>query len=207
MKNTVLAALLFIASLATAQVVATPQYTYGVSFLGSGVYKQTSAVVNQFGYQFTTNTKLEADVLTAPGGGVSDYLGGATYDLCGVKAIENALLNTTLNCGKIQPFVGGTVGLGKVQQGSAPSQNGAAFLIKAGINLPSASGTWALAAVVGYGDFGSAVTGQSNKGIFFNLPVTLGGGTSAAATQAKIVRRQRSEAKKLAKLQKAMQKQ
>jgi hypothetical protein len=199
-----LAVLFMLVSGLSAQVVAAPQYSYGISFLGSGVYNQTSAVDNIFGYQFTTNITLNAHLLTAPGGGVSDYLGGATYDLCGVKAIENALMSTSLNCGKIQPFVSGSVGLGRVQQGSLPQQNGAAFLVAAGINLPSASGTWAFAGVVGYGDFGPSITGQSNKGIFFNLPFTLGGGTSAAATQAKIARRQRSDAKKLARLQAKM---
>jgi hypothetical protein len=184
-----------------AQVVAAPQYSYGISFLGSGVYNQTSAVDNIIGYQLTTNLTAEADLVSAPGGGVSDYEGGAWYDLCGIRAVENALLTTSVNCGKIQPFIGGTVGVGRVQQGSSPTQNGAAFMIKAGINMPSASGTWAVAAVVGYGDFGASISGQSNKGIFFNLPVIFGGGNSAAATQAKVARRQRSDAKKLARLQ------
>jgi hypothetical protein len=207
MKKTILFLLsMWLALPAVAQIVIAPQYTYSISFLGSGVYNQTSAVDNIFTFQFTTNLKLEADLLTAPGGGVSDYEGGANYNLCGIKAVENALLNTTLNCGKIEPFVGGTVGLGRVQQAALPTQNGAAFMVKAGINMPSASGTWAVAAVVGYGDFGSAIPGQSNKGIFFNLPFTFGAGNNAAATQAKIARRRRSDAKKQAKLLKAQQK-
>lgn len=200
MKRIALALFLFFTVAAGAQVVATPQYTFGISFLGSGVYNQTSAVVNQFGYQFTTNLALETDLLTAPGGGVSDYLGGANYDLCGIKAVENALLNTSANCGKIQPFIGGAVGLGRVQQGSSPTQDAPAFIIKAGINLPSASGAWAFGAVVGYGDFGSSIPGQSNKGIFFNLPISFGMGTNAAASQAKLARRQKAAAKKQAKL-------
>ncbi len=198
--------LIALAVCAQAQTVIAPQATVSVSFLGSGVYNQTSAVDNIFGFQFTTNLALKAHLLTAPGGGVSDYLGGAQYDLCGIKAVENALLNTSLNCGKIQPFIGGGVGLGRIQQGSFPVQNGVAFLTEAGISMPSASGTWAVAGVVGYGDFGPGIAGQSNKGIFFNLPFTLGVGNSAAATQAKIARRQRAEAKKMAKLQAAMAK-
>jgi len=190
----------------SAQVVASPQYTYGVSFLGSGVYKQTSAVDNIFGYQFTTNLQLQANLLTAPGGGLSAYTGGGTYDACGIKAVENALLNTAANCGKAHPFFGGTVGVGRVQQGSLPTQNGAAFMVEAGIGMPSASGTWEVAAVVGYGDFGPSIPGQSNKGIFFNIPLIFGGGNSAAASQAKVARRQRAEAKKAAKLRTAMAK-
>ena len=191
--------------LCLAQTVSTPQATFSVSFLGSGVYKQTSAVDNIMGYQLTTNVQLEADLLTAPGGGVSDYTGGATYNLCGVKAIENALATTSLNCGKIEPFLGGTVGLGRVQQGSSPTVDGAAFMVKAGINMPTASGAWALAAVVGYGEFGSPIAGQSNKGIFFNIPVTFGMGSNLAASAEKLARRQRSAEKKLAKLQKKAQ--
>jgi hypothetical protein len=205
MKSVILSLLISAMALPlAAQVVAAPQYSYGISFLGSGVYNQTSAVDNIIGYQLTTNLTAEADLVTAPGGGVSDYEGGAIYDACGFKAIENLLLTTAVNCGKMKPFFGGTFGVGRVQQGSSPTQNGAAFMVKAGIELPSASGTWAVSAVVGYGDFGASIPGQSNKGIFFNLPVIFGGGNSAAATQAKIARRQRSDAKKLARLQAKM---
>ena len=99
-----------------------------------------------------------------------------------------------------QPFIGGAVGLGRVQQGSSPTQDAPAFIIKAGINLPSASGAWAFGAVVGYGDFGGSIPGQSNKCIFFNLPISFGMGTNAAASQAKLARRQKAAAKKQAKL-------
>ena len=48
-----------------------------------------------------------------------------------------------------------------MQQGSSPTQDAPAFIIKAGINLPSASGAWAFGAVVGYGDFGGSI--QANQ--------------------------------------------
>jgi hypothetical protein len=182
---------------------AVPQYSYGISFLGSGVYNQTNAVDNVFGYQLTTNLQAEADLLTAPGGGVSDYEGGATYDPCGFKPIENLLMNTSIPCGKIQPFFGGTVGVGRVQQGSGPMQDGVAFMVKAGISLPNSSGAFAVAAEVGYGDFGASIPGQSNKGIFFNLPVIFGAGNNVLATQARRDRLQRAEAKKQIKFQAA----
>ena len=193
---TVVIAVVF-GSIAHAQNV--PQVTYGISFLGSGVYNQTTAVDNIVGYQLTTNLQLEADLLTAPGGGVSDYEGGATYNLCGIKAVEDALAGTSANCGKIAPFVGGTVGYSRVQQGSSPTQDGPAFMAKAGINIPSASGVWAIAAVVGYGDFGSAIPGQSNKGIFFNIPLTFGAGSNLAATDAKLERIRHASEKKAAR--------
>jgi len=199
-----LLALLILATSLSAQVVAAPQYSLNINFFGSGVYKTTTAVNNVFGYQLTTNLQLEADLLAAPGGGVNDYMGGAGYNLCGVKAIENALALTTLNCGKIEPFLSVTGGEGRVEQGGLPAQTAPAFMAKLGVNMPTASGTYSIPFVAGYGYFGPSIPGQSNKGFFFYSGITFGGGTSAAATQAKIARRQRSDAKKIARLQKKM---
>jgi hypothetical protein len=187
-----------------AQTVA-PQYVLNINYFGSGIYGQTSGVDNVFGYQLTTNFQLEGDLLAAPGGGVSDYLAGASYDLCGVKAIENALALTSLNCGKMEPFVALTGGEGRVQQTGLPVNSSPAFMAKIGVSIPNAAGSFAPEFVGGYGDFGPSVTGQSNKGLFFYSGFTFGGGTNAAATQAKIARRQRSDAKKQARLLKAMQ--
>lgn len=187
----------------SAQAIA-PQYTLNINFFGSGIYGQTSALNNVFGYQLTTNVKLEGDLLAAPGGGVSDYEAGASYDLCGVKAIENALALTSLNCGKIQPFISMVGGAGRVQQGSLPTQEGPAFMTKAGIALPSSSGGYAVEFVGGYGDFGPALAGQSNKGLFFYSGFTFGGGNNAAATEAKVARLRRSDAKKMARMQAKM---
>ena len=199
-KLALLSVFLALPLLAFAQTVPVPQYSYGLSFLGSGVYNQTTAVDNIVGYQFTANNRLEADLVTAPGGGVSDYEGGNTYNLCGIKAIENLLATTTLNCGKIDIPMGGTIGLGRVQQGSSSTVDSVAFMVKAGLSIPSASGAWSVGAVVGYGQFGASIPGQSNKGIFFNIPLTWGGGNSAMATAAKSARKVRSETKKRAKL-------
>lgn len=189
---------------ATAQIA--PQYTLNVNFFGSGIYGQTSALNTVFNYQFTTNVKLEGDLLAAPGGGVSDYEAGASYNLCGIKAIDSALALTSLNCGKIEPFVSFTGGAGKVQQGSGPSLESPAFMAKIGVSLPTASGGSAVQFVGGYGDFGPSIAGQSNKGLFFYSGISFGAGNNQAATAAKIQRLRESEAKKLAKFQKALAK-
>jgi hypothetical protein len=193
----------------SAQVVAAPQYAVTLNAFTGGIYGQTTAVDTNFGYQFTTNGQLAADLLTAPGGGVSDYLVGYSYGLCGLKAIENVLMNTKLDCSKFNPFASFTAGEGSVQQGGGPTQKGAAFMAKLGASLPSASGTYALAGVIAYGDFGPPIPGQSNKGFVGYLGFTLGGGNNEAATQEKILRKQRAEAKRQARFeakQKAAQK-
>jgi hypothetical protein len=199
-------AVIFLAVTGFAQtpVVVSPQYMLNINFLGSGIYGTTTAVDTIFGYQLTTNVQLQGDMLAAPGGGLNAYMGGASYDLCGIKPIENVLASTSLNCGKVQPFFAAVGGVGRVQQGSSPTVDGPAGVAKLGVALPSASGTYAVAFVGEYGDFGPSITGQSNKGFAFYTGITFGGGNSAAATQAKIARMKRSEAKKMAKLQKAM---
>lgn len=183
----------------SAQVVATPQYTLNINFFGSGIYGTTTAVNNVFGYQLTTNLKLEADLLAAPGGGVNDYEGGASYDLCGIKSIETALATTSLSCGKMDPFISVTGGEGRVQQAGSAVQDAPAFMAKLGVNMPTASGTYSVPLVAGYGYFGPSITGQSNKGFFFYSGIVFGGGTNQAASQAKLLRRQRAEAKHQAK--------
>jgi hypothetical protein len=191
---------------AVSQIVAAPQYELQLNALGGGIYGTTTATNTVFNYQFTTNSKLEADLLVAPGGGLNSYQAGSSYGLCGIKSIENALALTSLNCGKIDPFVAATAGIGRVQQGSSPTVEGFAAMAKVGIGLPSASGSYSVAFVGAYGDFGPKIAGQSNKGFVFYSGVTFGAGNSAAATQAKIARRQASEAKKQARLKARMDK-
>jgi hypothetical protein len=190
---------LFLASTCLAQVAA-PQYTVNLNFLTGGIYGQTSAIDTVFGTQLTANAQLEADVLAAPGGGVTDYEGGASYDLCGISALEKLLASTSLSCGKVEPFAAFAAGLGRVQQGSSPSLESFAYIAKVGVSLPSSSGAYALAFVGGYGQFGPSIAGQSNQGFVFNTGITFGGGNSAAATAAKVARMQRAQAKKQKKL-------
>lgn len=189
-----------------AQIVATPQYSVGLNAFTGGIYGQTTAVDTVFGYQFTTNGQLAADLLTAPGGGVSDYLVGYSYGLCGIGAIEKILMLTSLDCSKLNPFASFTAGEGRVQQGSSPVQTGLAFMAKLGATLPSSSGTTALAGVISYGDFGPPIPGQSNKGFVGYLGVTLGAGNNADATAEKVARKQRAEAKRQAKMEARAQK-
>jgi hypothetical protein len=198
--------LLLTTAICSAQVVVAPQYTVNLNFLTGGIYGQTSAIDTVFGTQLTTNTQLEADVLAAPGGGVTDYEGGANYNLCGISALEKLLASTSLSCGKIEPFAAFAAGLGRVQQGGSPSTESFAYIAKAGISLPSASGAYALAFVGGYGKFGPPIAGQSNQGFVFNTGVTFGGGNSAEATAAKVARIQRAQAKKQRKLEKQREK-
>ena len=186
---------------AAAQTVNAPQYNLGINFLGSGVYGSTSAVDSVFSYGFSTNLQLEGDMIAAPSGGVSDYLAGANYDLCGIKSLENILAPTAFSCGKAQPFLAVVGGAGRVQIGDSPLQTAPALMVKLGINLPSASGAYTPSFVVGYGDFGPSIVGQSNKGFFGNLGFSFGVGSSEAATQAKVARKQFAEAKKMRKLQ------
>jgi hypothetical protein len=206
MKRALVIVIALCSTVCFGQVVASPQYTLNINFFGSGVYGTTTAVNNVFGYQLTTNVQLVADLLAAPGGGVNDYEGGAAYNLCGIKGLENALALTSLNCGKIEPFFSVTGGEGRVQQGSSPVQTAPAFMAKVGINMPTASGTYSIPLMAGYGYFGPSVVGQSNKGFFFYSGITFGGGTSASATQAKIARIKHSDAKKMARLQAKMAK-
>lgn len=207
MKTLLTLAIVLTLSLACfAQTVAAPQYTVNLNFLTGGIYGQTSAIDTVFGTQLTTNAQLEADVLAAPGGGVTDYEGGANYNLCGISALEKLLASTSLSCGKIEPFAAFAAGLGRVQQGSAPATESFAYIAKVGVSLPSSSGTYALAFVGGYGQFGPSIAGQSNQGFVFNTGITFGGGNSAAATQAKVARIARANAKKLKLMNAAIQK-
>ena len=203
MKTLIALLLVLTCSVCLAQTIATPQYTLNINYFGSGIYGTTSAVDSVFGYQLTTNTQLEGDLLVAPGGGVTDYEGGASYDLCGIKAVENALALTSLNCGKLEPFASFVGGIGKVQQGSSPSVEGPAVMAKLGVSIPNASGSFAPEFVGGYGDFGPSITGQSNKGFFFYGGLTFGAGNNPAATAAKIARMKRADAKKMKKMQEA----
>ncbi|MGA2443751.1 MAG: hypothetical protein ABSH08_22580, partial [Tepidisphaeraceae bacterium] len=168
--------LLFALFAATSFAQVAPQYALEVNFFNSGIYGQTSALNTVFNYQLTTNLQLEGDLLAAPGGGLSDYEAGASYDLCGIKAVENALALTSLNCGKMEPFAAIVAGMGKVQQGTNPASEAPAFMAKLGVSLPTSSGSFAPEFVGGYGDFGPSVAGQSNKGWFFYSGFTFGGG-------------------------------
>jgi hypothetical protein len=205
MKVAVLALLAVVMALPVfSQTIAAPQYTVNLNFLTGGIYGNITAVDTVFGTQLTTNAQLEGDVILAPNGGATAYEGGFNYNLCGAKAIENALAGTTLNCGKIQPLAAFVAGLGRVQQGGSPTEESVAYTAKLGLGYdPTGTGHFSLAFMGGWGKFGPAITGQSNNGFVFYSGITFGGGNSAAATQAKIARIRRSDAKKLKKLQAA----
>jgi hypothetical protein len=183
------------------------QFQVSMNFLGGQPYGQASALSTAFTTQFTTNVKLRADVLAMPGAGYTGFLGGAQYDLCAIKPIETFLSTTSLSCGKIEPYVNGAGGLGRVQLNGATTQSVAA-LGRFGMNYdPTGTSRFTLNLIeAGWGHFGPTITGQRNNGFFFQSGIAVGLGTSAAATQAKTARMSRSYAKKLKKLNMAIQK-
>src|SRR5580658_4125536 len=77
-----------------------PQFQVNLNFLGVQPYGQAAAISTAFTSQFTTNIALRGDVIVMPGAGYTGYLGGAQYDLCGIKPLENLLSTTSLSCGK-----------------------------------------------------------------------------------------------------------
>jgi hypothetical protein len=185
----------------SAQVVAAPAYSVNLNFLTG---RSPTALDTVFADQFTTNLQLEGDLVLAPAGGASAYEGGANYNLCGVKTIEKLLMPTSLSCGKFKPSVAFVAGLGRAQVGGLPTQQGLAYMPKLVLGYdPTGAGKYTVIFSGGYGKFAPAVAGESNAGVFFYSGIQFGGGTSAAATQAKIARMKRAEAKKLAKLQAA----
>jgi len=178
-----------------------PQYNLAVNFLGSGVYDKTAALNTVFDYQFSTNLELEADLLSATGGGVNDYEGGVNYDLCGIKLFESALALSSLNCGSLDPFVAFTAGEGRVEKNKYTTLEGPAFMAKVGVSIKSSTGTVTIPFIGGYGYFGPEIKGQQNKGFYFYTGITFGVGNNAAASQARQARLRRAYARKLKRLQ------
>ncbi len=184
-----------------------PEFQVSLNFLGSQPYGQASALSTAFTTQFTTNDALRADILAMPGAGYTGYLFGDQYSLCGISGLENLLSTTSLSCGKFSPYVNGAVGLGRIQ-GSGTTQQSAAGLIRIGANYdPTSTGAFTLNLFeAGWGHFGPSITGESNNGFFFQSGISVGLGSSAAATQAKKARMNHAYAKKLKKLNDAIQK-
>ena len=182
------------------------QFQVSLNFLGAQPYGQASALSTAFSTQFTTNTRLRADVIAMPGAGYTGYVGGPQYNLCGISALENLLASTTLSCGKIEPYVNAAAGLGRIQ-GSSTSQ-AFAWLFRGGLNYdPTSTGAFTINLVeAGYGDFGPTVTGEPNRGAFFQSGISIGLGSNAAATQAKKARIGHANAKKLKKMNAAIAK-
>jgi hypothetical protein len=184
-----------------------PQFQVTLNFLGGQPYGQASALSTAFTTQFTTNTALRADVLAMPGAGYTGYLGGAQYNLCGISALEKLLAPTSISCGKIEPYLNGAAGLGRIQLNGTSTQSVAA-LARFGLNYDTTGqGKFTINLFEGgYGKFGPSVIGQPNQGWFFQSGISVGMGTSAAATQAKAARMNRANAKKLKLMNAAIQK-
>jgi hypothetical protein len=212
MKLLTIAVVCLIASSAFGQNAPTnaPQFQVQLNYLGSQPYGQSSALSTAVTSQFTTNTALRFDVLAMPGAGYTGYIGGAQYYLCGLSALEKLLMPTSLSCGKFSPYLSGGLGMGQIQSQlpGGTTERGAAGLIRVGANYdPTGSGVFTLNLFEGgWGHFGPSIPGEADQGWFFQSGISVGLGSSAATTQAKIARKQRADAKKRAKLLKAMQK-
>ena len=206
MKYLVFALLASVMALGQGPVINAPQYNVNLSFMTGGPYAQASALDVTFGSQFTTNNRLQADFITMPSANYTGYLGGNSFDLCGVSAVETMLATTSLSCGKFEPFLTGEAGLGRLQVGSAPSSTGPAGLIGIGVGYdPTGTGHFGLLFKGGWGHFGPDVAAtslnpkMSGNGFFYYFGTSLGGGTSVSATDAKIGHMKLSSDKKAMK--------
>ena len=208
MKKLVLAliVLLSIAAFGQSPVINSPQYNVNLSFMSGGPYAQASALDVTFGSQFTTNNKLQADFVTMPSANYTGYLGGNSYDLCGVPSVAALLSTTSMNCGKFEPFVTAEAGLGRIQVGSAPSTTGPAVLLEVGGGYdPTGAGHFALLFKGGWGHFGPSVGAtsinpkMSGNGFFYYVGSGFGGGTSVSATDAKVSHMMQASNKKAIK--------
>jgi len=179
-----------------------PQFQVNMNFLGGRPYGQAAALSTAVTSQFTTNTALRFDVMAMPGAGYTGYVGGLQGNLCGISALETLLSTTSLSCGKFSPYLNGQMGLGRIQSGGT-SANGLAGLVRIGANYdPTGSGTFTLNLFeAGWGHFGPSLVGQPNNGFFYQTGISIGLGSNASATAAKLARMKRAEAKKMKKLQ------
>ena len=174
----------------------TPQFQVSMNFLGGTPYGVSSAMDSAFTTQLTTNSLLRADVVVMPSANYTGYFGGPQYNLAVLCPV---LSTTSINCGKFMPYVNGAVGLGRVQVGTSPAQSTIAGLVRTGANYdPTGSGKFSLNLYeCGWGRFGAGATSSWFCQTGFNL----GLGSNALATQAKVERMRRSEARKMKKLQ------
>lgn len=200
MKCTLVAILLIGIAVAQAPTNA-PSFTVNLNFLAGNPYGASMAVSNAVNYRFTTNSTLRADLIVMPSPGYTGYFGGVQYDLA---ALCPLLAATSLNCGRFLPYVNGAVGLGRVQSGSAPAADTVAALIRTGANYdPTGSGRFTLNLYeCGWGRFGVGAVSS----VFCQTGISFGMGTNIFATQAKIARMQKAQAKRIKKMQAAQQK-
>ena len=174
----------------------TPQFQVSMNFFGGTPYGVNFALDNAFTDQFTTNMLLRGDVVVIPSVGYTGFFGGPQYNLAMLCPLLEA---TTLNCGKFMPYANGGVGLGRIQLGSAPAQNSIAGLVRTGANYdPSGAGRFTLNLYeCGWGSLGVG----ARSSWFCQSGLSFGLGTNALATQAKVERMKRAEARKMKKLQ------
>lgn len=175
------------------------EFSVGIGFLGSTAYGQSNALDVASTTAFTADTLLRLDIFSMPGAGYTGYFGGAQYT---PPAICNLLATTALSCGKINPYVGGEVGLGRIQSQTSPTVSSIAGLARVGMNYdPTGTGRFTInlfeANWASLGP-GARSTWSGSFGILAGL------GSNAAQTEAKLARWRTAKMKKDAKLTKKM---
>ena len=208
MKRTILAVLLLaVAAFAQNPPTNAPQFTFTENFFSGSPYGQNQALGTAVTTQLTANSQLRVDQLTIPSVGYTGELLGPQYNLCGIKAVENLVMSTTINCTNLSIYANGEVGYGRLQQNGGPASHGVAFKLAMAFNYALSTHVAVNVAEFGYTDLGAPPTpGFSRAGWFGQSGISLLLGNSATASAAKQARWQRAQAKKQAKLKKAMEK-
>ena len=198
-------AVLAIAGLAQSNVPNAPSFTFMSNFLGSPVAGSTSGLDVGGAYQFTTYSRLRADVWSIPAAGSESFLFGTDIDMWFAC---NLLDQTALPCNKLNPYFGGAGGFSRVTVNSNQTIDKPAAMLRIGANLdPTGSGHFTLNVFeADCGTFAVLNSDLSVKNVFkcgYTTGVNFGLGSNATASAKKLELMRIHEAKKLKKLQKA----
>lgn len=184
-----------------------PSFTFMSNFLGSPVSGATSGLDVGAAYQFTTYSRLRADVWSIPAAGSESFLFGTDIDMWfACKALDE----TALPCNKLNPYFGGAGGFGRVSVNNNQTVDKPAAMLRLGANFdPTGSGHFSLNVFeVDCGTFPVLSSTLSVKNVFkcgYTTGINFGLGTSQTASAKKLEHMRIHEAKKLKKLQKAAQ--
>jgi len=183
-----------------------PSFTFMSNFLGSPVAGSTSGIDVGGAYQFTTYSRLRADVWSIPAAGSESFLFGTDIDMWfACKLLDE----TTLPCNRLNPYFGGAGGFGRVAVNNNQNINKPAAMLRLGANFdPTGSGRFTLN--IFEADCGTfPVLNPDNvsaRNVFkcgYTTGINFGLGTSQTASAKKLAHMRAHEAKKLKKLQKA----
>jgi len=208
MKTVVIACMLAglaVCGFAQSNVPNAPSFTFMSNFLGSPVSGSTSGLDVGGAYQFTTYSRLRADIWSIPSAGSESFLFGTDIDMWFAC---NLLNQTSLPCNKLNPYFGGAGGFGRVTVNDNQTVNKPAAMARIGANFdPTGSGHFTLN--IFEADCGTFPVLESNlsvKNVFkcgYTTGINFGLGTNQTASAKKLAHKRAHEAKKLRKLQKA----